>query len=99
MTRYHQSGTRRDACALLYEAGELPGQRLKTRLESHYDTRLDPKRFYSLLEKLERSGHVERREAELKDLYSLTAAGERALLDHYDWLGERIAEGQDVQEE
>ncbi len=90
MTRWHQSGTRRDMCILLAEAGELRGQRLKSKLESHYDTQLDPKRFYGMLDRLVESGHVEKRVEGLYDVYSLTEIGEKRLRDQFEWMRERI---------
>jgi DNA-binding PadR family transcriptional regulator len=92
MTRYHQSGTRRDACALLHAEGELRAQRLKTRLEAHYDSSIEPSQFYSILDALEKTGHVEKRAEGLHDVYSLTEGGEQALLEHYDWLSECVEE-------
>jgi DNA-binding PadR family transcriptional regulator len=88
MTRWLQSGTRRDLCVLLAgaEGGELPAQKLKTRLERHYDTRIEPKRFYGSLEDLQRKGFVESRTDGLTDVYTLSDAGERRLRDHYEWL-------------
>ena len=91
MAQYHQSGTRRDVCVLLYDAGELRGQQLKSRLSKQYDRRLDPTKFYSVLDALVNAGHVEKREAGLHDVYALTDAGERALLDHYEWLRSQVA--------
>jgi len=92
MTRWLQSGTRRDLCVLLAgsEDGELPAQKLKTRLERHYDTRIEPKRFYGSLEDLERKGFVESRTDGLTDVYGLTEAGDRRLRDHYDWLQSQL---------
>ena len=98
MTRWHQSGTRRDACALLYEAGECTAQQLKTRVESHYDARIEPRRFHALLEKLVKAGHVEKRTEGLVDRYSLTEVGEEALLEQYEWLSRRIENGETVEE-
>ena len=92
--QWHHSGTRRDACALLYAAGELHGQALKTRLERRYDVRIDPKRFYGVLRSLVEAGHVEKREQGIHDAYALTARGEEALLAHYEWLGARIEDGE-----
>ncbi|WP_049970382.1 helix-turn-helix transcriptional regulator [Haladaptatus cibarius] len=90
MTRWHQSGTRRDMCILLAEAGELRGQRLKSRLESHYDKQLDPKRFYSTLTSLVEAGHVEKRVEGLYDVYSLTDVGERRLYEQFQWMREKV---------
>lgn len=94
MTRFLQSGRRRDICALL--AGEsMQAQALKTQLESHYDERIDPQSFYGALDVLEDGGFVERRTEGIHDVYALTAAGERRLRDHYEWLGDRLGEDAD----
>lgn len=95
MTRWLQSGTRRDLCVLLAgaEGGELPAGKLKTRLERHYDERIAPERFYGALEHLERLGHVESRAEGLSDVYALTEGGDRRLREHYGWLRERIGGG------
>mgnify|MGYP006284009779 FL=1 len=90
MTKWLHSGRRRDLCALLYDAGELRAQSLKSRLESHYDQRIDPSSFYATLTSLVESGFLDRRTEGLADVYALTDAGEGALLDHYAWLSEQI---------
>lgn len=61
MTKWLHSGRRRDLCALLYDAGELRAQSLKSRLESHYDERIDPRSFYATLTSLVESGFLDRR--------------------------------------
>lgn len=94
MTKWLHSGRRRDACAILYDAGELRPQQLKHRLTSHYDERIDPQSFRSMLTALEEAGFVTARTEGIADLYRLTDAGQRALLEHYDWLADRI-EGDD----
>jgi len=90
MTKWFHSGRRRDLCALLYDAGELRAQSLKNRLENHYDERIDPGSFYATLRSLVESGFLDRRTEGIADVYFLTEAGERALLDHYEWLSERV---------
>jgi len=95
MTKWLHSGRRRDLCALLYDAGELRAQSLKSRLESHYDQRIDPSSFYATLTSLVESGFLDRRTEGLADVYALTDAGEGALLDHYAWLSERIGAAAD----
>ena len=72
------------------DAGELRAQSLKNRLESHYDERIDPSSFYATLNSLVDAGFLERRVVGIADVYALTAPGERALLDHYTWLTERV---------
>lgn len=92
MTKWLHSGRRRDLCAILYDAGELRAQSLKSRIESHYDERIDPGSFYSTVSALVDAGYFERRTEGIADVYSLTDAGERTLLDHYDWLSERLGQ-------
>jgi len=92
VTRWLQSGTRRDICVLVAgaEDGELPAQKLKTALERHYDTRIEPDRFYGSVEALERKGFLQSRTEELTDVYSLTEAGERRLREHYQWMQDNL---------
>ena len=73
-------------CYLLLAADSLRGQQLKSRLESHYDDRLDPKSFYGSLTALVDAGIVEERTEGIHDVYTLTAAGERRLRDHVSWV-------------
>ena len=93
MTKWFHSGRRRDLCALLYDLGELLAQSAKSRLEAHYDERIDPGSFYGTLSALVEAGYLDRRTEGIADVYALTDAGEAALLDHYAWLGERIEGG------
>lgn len=89
MTRFLQSGRRRDVCALL--AGEqLQAQALKSRLESHYDERIDPRSFYGALETLQDNGFLERQEEGIHDVYVLTDAGERRLREHHEWVTDQL---------
>ncbi|PSQ59488.1 MAG: multidrug DMT transporter permease [Halobacteriales archaeon SW_9_67_25] len=91
MTKFLQSGRRRDICGLL--AGErLQAQALKSRLEDHYGERLEPKSFYGALDALEDSGFVDTETEGIHDVYVLTEAGEARLREHYVWLGEQLGE-------
>ncbi|MGM0590766.1 MAG: PadR family transcriptional regulator [Halobacteriota archaeon] len=91
MAQWLQSGRRRDVCALLYDADSLTGQQLKSRLEAHYDTHLNPRSFYGGLDALVETGYVETRVAGIHDEYALTPAGAEAVEAHYAWLSDRIA--------
>jgi DNA-binding PadR family transcriptional regulator len=92
MGKWLQSGRRRDMCVLLAAAedGELTGQRLKTRLEGRYDTRIDPKSFYGALEAMEDAGFVEHRTDGIADKYSLTDAGEARMREQFEWMRESL---------
>ena len=83
------SGLRRDVCVLLY-GQERRAQKLKSALEARYDRRVKPDRFYGALETLESKGFVEKRVEGLEDVYSLTAAGRRAVEAQYEWMRERL---------
>lgn len=89
MAKYLHSGRRRDICVLLAD-GDRNGQELKSRLEAHYDERIEPKAFYGSLSALREAGHVEKRTEGLHDVYSLTEAGRAALSDHYEWLADHV---------
>jgi len=85
MTRFLQSGRRRDICVLL--AGEpRQAQALKTRLEDHYGDRIDPESFYRALDVLERERFVETHARGIHDVYALTDAGETRLHEHLEWM-------------
>ncbi|RZV08726.1 PadR family transcriptional regulator [Natrinema hispanicum] len=94
MSKWLRSGRRRDICVLLAAAddGELRGQQLKSRLESHYDDRLEPKSFYGSLSALVDAGFVEKRTAGLHDVYALTDPGEQRVRDHYAWVQDCLEE-------
>ena len=94
MAKWLQSGRRRDICILLAAAddGELTGQRLKTRLESRYDTRIEPRSFYGALEAMEDAGFLTRRTDGIADKYALTEAGERRLREQFEWMRESLGE-------
>lgn len=94
MAKWLQSGRRRDICVVLAAEGELPGQRVKSELESHYDERLEPKAFYGSLSALVDGGFVEERTEGIQDRYALTEAGERRLREHAEWM-ESAVEGEE----
>lgn len=90
MAKWLHSGRRRDLCALVYDAGELRAQSIKSRLESHYEERIDPQSFYATLTALVEDGFLTRRVEGLGDVYALTDAGVAALEAHYEWLSARV---------
>ncbi|GAB3412355.1 hypothetical protein GCM10027435_04980 [Haloparvum alkalitolerans] len=90
MPRWLHSGRRRDICALVHEAGEIRAQALKSRLAEHADERVDPRTFRQTLDALENRGFLAARVDGIADVYRLTDEGEKRLLDHYEWLTERI---------
>ena len=90
MAKWFHSGRRRDCCAVVYAAGELRAQSIKSRIEQHYDERIDPQSFYATLSSLVESGYLTRRQKGLADVYTLSSAGETALLEHHAWLAAQI---------
>ncbi|MFC4450428.1 helix-turn-helix transcriptional regulator [Halorussus aquaticus] len=99
MTRWLQSGRRRDLCVLLYETDQLRGQSLKTRLEDHYDAHFDSKSFYGALDWLIQQGFVEKRTEGIHEAYSLTEAGERRVEEHFEWMREKIEPAADTSDD
>ncbi|WP_336022348.1 DNA-binding protein [Halobellus salinisoli] len=90
MSQWLQSGRRRDLCALLYEAGSLRGQKLKTALERHYGVRIDPQSFYGSLDALVDRGLIACETEGIHDVYRLTEVGVDGVESHYAWLTERL---------
>ena len=88
--RWLQSGRRRDLCALLYESGPLRGQKLKTALERHYETRLEPQSFYGSLDALVDRGLVACETEGIHDVYRLTDAGAERVEAYHEWLTGRL---------
>ncbi|ELZ13645.1 transcriptional regulator PadR family protein [Halovivax asiaticus JCM 14624] len=91
MSRWLQSGRRRDICYLLAGSEERRGQQVKSALESHYEQRIDPSGFYGSLSALVDAGFVEKRTDGLHDVYTLTDAGQDRLDEHVSWLTEQTA--------
>jgi DNA-binding PadR family transcriptional regulator len=67
----------------------MQAQALKSRLESTYDTRIDPQSFYGALDALEDQGFVQTRTDGIHDVYELTDAGRNRLDEHVAWLREQ----------
>jgi len=92
MTKWLQSGRRRDICIILASEDGLNGQTLKTRLERHYDERIDPQSFYGALSAMVDSGFLEKETAGIADEYSLTEAGRARLDEQFEWMSEQLGE-------
>jgi len=88
--KWLQSGRRRDLCFILYDGGPLQAQALKSRLEAHYDERIEPESFYGALDALVETGHLEPRESGIHDEYALTDAGRRMVDGHVAWVRDRV---------
>jgi DNA-binding PadR family transcriptional regulator len=88
MAKYLRSGLRRDVCAVVHSLEDPTGQECKAELESHYDERIEPKRFYGALDALVEAGHLREETEGIHDRYELTAGGETALSEHCEWLSE-----------
>lgn len=83
------SGLRRDICVLLYDE-EWRAQALKSAIESKYDRRVKPDRFYGALRTLESKGFVRKRVDGLEDVYSLTDGGRSAVETQFEWMSEHV---------
>lgn len=92
MAKWLQSGRRRDVCIILAGEGEAQAQAIKARLAARYDERIDPKSFYAALDAMVEAGILAERTEGIHDVYVLTDAGERMLREHYEWMGDQLAE-------
>jgi DNA-binding PadR family transcriptional regulator len=92
MSKWLQSGRRRDICIIVAGAGEAQAQAIKAELSERYDERIDPKSFYGALEALVEAGFLETRTEGIHDVYGLTDAGEARLREHFAWMREQLGE-------
>ena len=92
MSKWLQSGRRRDICIIVAGAGEAQAQAIKADLSERYDERIDPKSFYGALEALVGSGFLETRTEGIHDVYALTDAGEARMREHFEWMREQLGE-------
>lgn len=86
MTRWLASGRRRDICVLVCHLDAPTGQSLKRALEEHYETTITPTAFYGAADALVERGFLRKQPDGVHDRYSLTAGGERALREHFEWM-------------
>lgn len=90
MPEWLASGRRRDLCVLLYDEEGLRRQELKSRIEDHYDRRLDPATFSRMVDALVDAGYLEERREGVHDVYRLSDAGAQSVRDHLAWMRERV---------
>lgn len=90
MSRWLQSGLRRDICVIIATLDEPTETAVKTALEEHYGERMRPEQFHGAVDALVRQGHVERRPDGLQDRLLLTADGDDGLQAHVTWLLEAL---------
>lgn len=90
MTRWLQSGLRRDICVVVAAEADPTETDVKTALEAHYGDRVRPSQFHGAIDALVRQGHLERQPDGLQDRLSLTPGSREALETHVDWLQESL---------
>jgi hypothetical protein len=90
VTRWLQSGLRRDICVVVAAATDPTETEVKTTLEGHYEDRIRPSQFHGAIDALVREDHLERRADGLQDRLSLTPECRQALEAHVDWVRQSI---------
>lgn len=90
MSKWLQSGRRRDICIIVAGEGEVQAQAIKAELARRYDERIDPRSFRGALQALVETGFLETRTEGLHDIYTLTSAGEDRLREHFEWMREQL---------
>lgn len=92
MSKWLSSGLRRDVCVVVASEGDPTQQSVKRAIERKNDERIRPKRFNGAVRKLEDAGIIEREPDGVHDRLLLTAAGERRLREHREWVDERLTD-------
>ena len=90
MTKWLQSGLRRDICIVVADLGNPTGHDVKRAIERHYEETVRPKTFRGAMTDLVKNGHLESEVDGVYDRYSLTRGGERRLYEQYEWVQERL---------
>lgn len=90
MSKWLESGLRRDVCVVVAGEGDPTQQSVKRTVERKRDDRIRPKRFNGVVEKLESAGILEREADGVHDRLLLTDAGERRLHEHHEWVAEYL---------
>lgn len=90
MSKWLQSGLRRDICVVVASEGDPTKQSVKRAIERKNDDRIRPKRFDSTVEKLESAGIIDREPDGVHDRLVLTEGGRQRLDEHYEWMRERL---------
>lgn len=90
MTKWLQSGLRRDICIVVADLGSPTGHEVKRAIEAHYEETVRPKTFRGAMSELEKTGHLESEVDGVYDRYSLTPGGERRLYEQYEWMQEKL---------
>lgn len=90
MSKWLQSGLRRDVCVVVASEGNPTKQSVKRAIERKNDDRIRPKRFNSAVEKLDSAGLLDREPDGVHDRLRLTDGGRERLEEHYEWLRERL---------
>jgi DNA-binding PadR family transcriptional regulator len=96
MSKWLQSGLRRDVCVVVASEGDPTQQSVKRAIERKNDDRIRPKRFNGAVEKLEKANIITREPDGVHDRLLLTEAGEQRLREHREWERERLADWDDA---
>lgn len=95
MSKWLQSGLRRDVCVVVAGEGNPTQQSVKRGIERKNDDRIRPKRFNGAVGKLEKANIITREADGVHDRLLLTDAGEQRLCEHRAWERERLADWAD----
>ncbi|WP_336036431.1 PadR family transcriptional regulator [Halobacterium yunchengense] len=92
MSKWLESGLRRDVCVVVAGEGDPTQQSVKRAVERKNDDRIRPKRFNGAVRKLEDAGLLDREPDGVHDRLTLTEAGVRRLREHREWVTDRLAD-------
>jgi len=92
MSRWLQSGLRRDVCITIAGLNDPTVSGVKRALEKQYETRVRPKTFHGAIDGLESQGVVVRTADGARERIRLTETGENGIREQFEWMSDALAD-------
>ncbi|MFC4359451.1 PadR family transcriptional regulator [Halobium salinum] len=91
MTKWLQSGLRRDICIAVAGLDDPTGRAVKREVEKKYEETVRPKTFVGAMNALVDDGFLDREPDGIHERYALTPAGRERLDEQFAWTRDRVA--------
>lgn len=91
MTKWLQSGLRRDICVAVAGLDSPTDRHVKREVEEKYGETVRPKTFVGAMNALVDAGFLDEEADGIHERYELTAAGRERLNEQFAWMRERVA--------
>ncbi|MEE6209061.1 PadR family transcriptional regulator [Salarchaeum sp. III] len=92
MSRWLQSGLRRDVCITIAGLDDPTVSGVKRALEKRYESRVRPKTYHGAIDGLESQGLVERTADGAHERVALTETGAADLRAQFEWMADTLAD-------